>query len=376
MWECRSLLVSTVTISANMTLVPLGHGKDHSKPSSSSASETTAECRSRHFGARTRTPTPGFSTLSEFLTIIGKIQTMAEDLPECPATPSLRQDLDTFSGWMTPESARPSHITKTVHGEMSPSTPHKSLLSPKSRTHLAKHSLDHVSVDTRPQAVFLPTPLTVGTGRKTKQSFGLAEPSTRSKSLTATLQALAYGDEQPTQRPHLSNTNYISEESEAFAEFTPFKNPSPANQAAPTTPPQYNEPLLSSFSDSEDEVQIVKISDLHKIPRKKLRNPFTDDFTSPQDSPPEKHSLDLSTHMEMVNHRTGERRVEKLSAEQQRFKPRKLNFTLDVKTPVRVNYNVTNKYIGSSIGKSFIMGEPQAKSSPGFNIFDDSDDAA
>lgn len=298
---------------------------------------------------------------------------MAEELPECPVTPSLRPDLDNFSGWMTPESAEPSHPSKIQRTEMSPATPPRSFLSPKSSTRLAKHSLDNFFVDSRLQPLFLPTPLTVGSGRKAKQLFGLPEPSTRSKSLTASLQAIANEDTDISCREFPSKTDFVAEET--FSNIPAFKNSTPFTEAAPSTPPQYSEPLVSNFSDSEDDIQIVKISDLSKIPRKKLKNPFIEDLSSPHHARPEKHNLDLSTHMEMVNHRTGERRVEKLTAEQQRFKPRKLDFALDVKTPVRVNYNVTNKYIGSSIGKSFIMGEPQAKSSPGFNIFDDSEDA-
>lgn len=327
-----------------------------------------------HALVRTCQLPPGFSTLSGFLTTVDKTRKMAEELPECPSTPSLRQELDSFSGWMTPESTGPTQPSKIRRTEITPATPQKSLLSPKTATKLAKHGLDHFLIDSHLHSKFLPTPLTVGSGRKPKQTFGLAAPSTRSKSLTASLQALADGDTEISCQNFFGNTPSVTEETSPKGLL--FNDSVLFPQAGPTTPPTYNEPSLTSFSDSDDDIQIVKVSDLAKIPRKKLKNPFVEEPASPHFLRPEKHNLDLSTQMEMVNNRTGERRIEKLTAEQQRFKPRKLDFTLDVKNPVRVNYNVTNKYIGSSIGKSFIMGEPQAKSSPGFNIFDDGEDAS
>lgn len=292
---------------------------------------------------------------------------MERELPKCPSTPSPSKPLEIFSGWVTPESARPSKINTS---EISPGTPYNSLPSPSSLAKQAKFS--EFPVESHVRAHSLPTPLTVGTGRKVREQVDSLEPSTRSKSLTAALRAVANGTPESLHLPCSSKTLLISEEGVELKGGSDITDTIVAPKDIPTTPHQYTKSTFSNYSDSEDEIQIIKVTDLHEIPQTKLKNPFVDNSPSHHHHRrPQRHDLDLSTCMEKINYRTGERRVEKLSAEQQRFKPRKLEFTLDVKTPVRVNYNVTNKYIGSSIGKSFMMGEPQAKSSPGFHIFDD-----
>ena len=329
---------------------------------------------------------------------------MSEKIPECPTTPSSGHASQSSPyGCITPRSAKHS---RAVSFEMGPSTPvGPQCESPKSYKRHQKQLLDHFPSESRAQTLFLPTPLTVGSGRKSKFHPGLCEPSTRSKSLTASLHALA--DEHTESRPrkldlqvedtllrecdlqtddslnaearetpeiehalspHDSTINYFSSD--------PLTPPTVANIPEPKTPSKFQRCSIDGFSDSEDDIQIVKVCDLDRIARKRLKNPFVGEAPDHEYRSPKKQELDLSTHMELLNHRTGERRVEKLSAEQQRFKPRKLDFTLDVKNPVKENYNIANKYIGNSIGKSFIMGEPQSKSSLSFNIFDDDADEA
>lgn len=51
------------------------------------------------------------------------------------------------------------------------------------------------------------------------------------------------------------------------------------------------------------------------VPQKKASNPFG--------KPP----VDYSTHVEYINHRTGERKVEALTEEQKQFKPKKIDFS-------------------------------------------------
>lgn len=77
--------------------------------------------------------------------------------------------------------------------------------------------------------------------------------------------------------------------------------------------------------------------------------------------------------MELVNHRTGERKVRTLLEEQRKFKPRKLDFTLAVKQPVKVNYNVTNKFVTKNMGKAFTLEDTNKLN---FSIFSDGDSSS
>lgn len=261
---------------------------------------------------------------------------------QCPSTPP-RKHIERFPTFGTPPSTK-CHKRSPSYMQILPSTPTESpFLSPRSKKRskdvIDPHNpLSHASV-------FLPTPLTVGTGRKIKNYSGSSiQPSARSKSLTASLQALS--------TPHI-------------------------HAATPTTPPlkiirQVRPPKLRSYEDSDDEdhVQIVDYSVVDRLPRQKLENPFLGPKISVQAASP---AVDYSTHMELINHTTGEKKVQELTEEQRRFKPRRLVFTQDV-SPVKVNYNIANKFIGKNMGKSFTMGESQAKSVLGFSIFSDSDE--
>ncbi|OBA20749.1 hypothetical protein METBIDRAFT_43864 [Metschnikowia bicuspidata var. bicuspidata NRRL YB-4993] len=90
----------------------------------------------------------------------------------------------------------------------------------------------------------------------------------------------------------------------------------------------------ASFSSDEDE------SDAEATSIARLANPFLESKDAAADAPQlsrghrqfnpfssDKSAVDYSTHMELINHRTGERKVEVLLEEQRKFKPKKLNFS-------------------------------------------------
>lgn len=99
----------------------------------------------------------------------------------------------------------------------------------------------------------------------------------------------------------------------------------------------YRFDLLLEEENSDEEWTTTKMS---KLPAKReLRNPFIED---PSQAPaatkarpvrggnpfdPKHQEVDYSTHMELVNHRTGARKVVKLDAAQQKIKPKKLDFS-------------------------------------------------
>lgn len=206
-------------------------------------------------------------------------------------------------------------------------------------------------------APYLPTPVTVGTGKKVRQFANPIEPSRKSRSLTASLQALA--DEGVSQ---VRDNAFLLETNTSLLKKCILRTPSPRPV----------ERGSENVSDSDDDIQIVSVADLDKIPRYKMENPFIENEpTSHHQLLPQ--SIDLSTHMELINHRTGKKIVNKLSEEERKFKPRKLVFTRDV-APVAVDYNIANKFIDKNIGNKFTLGTDASSYKPNFSIFSDSEE--
>lgn len=218
----------------------------------------------------------------------------------------------------------------------------------------------------RGKPILLPTPLTVGTGRKSKTADLAIQPSQKSKNLTKSLEALCYSTSQ--------------EEPQKAREPEP-QTPLPPLISRPSTPPLQithktgNLPLLEDAfhqrdtSKNERTVEVVSVDCLKSIPRESLANPFVE----PTPHHPKRHSstIDFSTHMELVHNKTGRKKLERLDDEQRRFKPRKLDFSL-VDNPIKTNYNIANKFVKKSIGKTFALDDSLK---PGFEIFTDEEDA-
>lgn len=283
--------------------------------------------------------------------------------PECPATPP-RRHVARFSrfGHVTPKSARSHRKNLSIdskYADFLTSPGRLPLFSPRGSKASSRDSVRAVNPFTDASVPYLPTPLTVGTSRKVKQFSEPVKPSLKSKSLTASLQALAndkeYDEVYSAEKASLSS----------FTHDTPFSIP-PLRTPSPC-PMEYKEFL----SDSEEDIQVVSVNALKNIPRYKMKNPFIEVEPAKQEQP-QIQSIDLSTHMELVNHRTGKKIIKKLTEKQQRFKPRKLLFTQDVK-PISVDFNIANQFIDNSIGKNFTMDSGSGQSKLGFSIFSDSD---
>lgn len=216
-----------------------------------------------------------------------------------------------------------------------------------------KHGLGRLAA---PPPFLLPTPLTVGTGRKVRPTFATIKPSVKSKGLTAQLLSLADEDVQQS---------YARNQETVHAQDPVTPPPKPRIEQIPVFEPFANSP--------EDDVVFVSMEELDKIPKRQLSNPFLSLALPEQpldtDGAP---VVDYSTHLELVNHRTGERRVEQLSDEQRTMRPRKLDFSLAELVPVKVNNNITNRYLENTLGLKFSMSPSLAKNSMGFDIFSSS----
>lgn len=185
---------------------------------------------------------------------------------------------------------------------IAPNTPQK---SPSKTNSHRKRNFNDIFVDTNtqsceklPMGLFLPSPRIVGSGRNGK---------------------------------HLPVSNNRSE----------------VREEPPTTPGKQviNEEMVKQWhntSDDEEEVEIMTLEETKKIPKVHLPNPFLTSESSP--SVKEQHSLELSnpfldnkendlkqkvdynTHMELINNKTGQRKVVKLTKNQMKIKPKKLSF--------------------------------------------------
>lgn len=283
--------------------------------------------------------------------------------PECPATPP-RRHVARFPnfGHVTPKSVRPHrrNLSACLKSPDHLSSPGASpFITPKTHKFGGKISKKHAAAAHDASIAYLPTPLTVDSGRKLHGDFLLVEPSSRSKSLTAALHALASSEE-----PVQVHSGPFSQPNDTHNAEIPLRTPSP--RRTPSPPPK-----TDNYSDSDDDIQIIKAADLKNIPRLKMDNPFLETPHMKQDKSGGSN-VDYSTHLELVNHRTGKKVVQKLTEEEQRFKPRKLVFTLDV-TPSSANYNIAHRFIDNTMGHKFTTGADSGSSKLDFSIFSDSE---
>ncbi|KAI5968491.1 hypothetical protein KGF57_000185 [Candida theae] len=157
----------------------------------------------------------------------------------------------------------------------------------------------HQSSEKLPMGLFLPSPRIVGSGRNGKHL-----PS-----------------------PAAVNRNEIRE------------------PEAPMTPGKQviTEEMVKQWqesSDDEEGVEVTTWEQVEKIPKANLPNPFiasgadhkTKEMRSDSTNPfldkenASRDKIDYNTHMELVNNKTGERKVVKLTKNQMKIKPKKLSF--------------------------------------------------
>ncbi|RCK55285.1 hypothetical protein Cantr_04795 [Candida viswanathii] len=87
------------------------------------------------------------------------------------------------------------------------------------------------------------------------------------------------------------------------------------------------EPTLPE-SDDEDDWELTTMSEVDKIPRANVSNPFIDNGESRPTAPAPSHhnGINYDTHMELINNKTGKKRIVKLTKNQMKIKPKKLSF--------------------------------------------------
>ncbi|KAI5953167.1 hypothetical protein KGF54_002538 [Candida jiufengensis] len=89
--------------------------------------------------------------------------------------------------------------------------------------------------------------------------------------------------------------------------------------------------------EEEEEVKIMKFEDIKNIPKVKMTNPFLDNDkptieyknkTNKNifDSNDKINNINYNTHMELINNKTGEKKIIKLNKNQMKYKPKKLSF--------------------------------------------------
>lgn len=152
--------------------------------------------------------------------------------------------------------------------------------------------------------VFLPTPVTLSPHRRHALPI---EPSAAARLLSATLQALAAPE--PRTPEHTAKTD-----------LQPFSLGTP-----PSTPPLGPRKRARSPQKSAS-VQIVDLDYVRSIPRVQLPNPFLEPAQAPRLAPAAHDTL------EVVHNRTAQRVAVPIPEEHLRFQPRKLDFTLAVRS--------------------------------------------
>ncbi|EMG45357.1 hypothetical protein SBY92_001012 [Candida maltosa Xu316] len=95
----------------------------------------------------------------------------------------------------------------------------------------------------------------------------------------------------------------------------------------PTTPRKQivYEPKLDV--EDEDDWEIMDLDDVEKIPRTEMVNPFIDNGESKTTIHQNvSNEVNYDTHMELINNKTGKKRLVKLTKNQMKIKPKRLSF--------------------------------------------------
>lgn len=244
-----------------------------------------------------------------------------------PQTSSLKKVRDFFAtaNGKTPKST----------GNLMPVTPDFTpQKSPRTIRKKRSNIEDIFKSDTFDNSFFLPTPSTVGSGRKSAIS------SVKSNKKSLTMDALAKLND---------SLNFESEDEDDDVSFflnTPSKNSiftsnllrSPSTTMEPSSPTKSSIPQTplrqliddekinnwhgkskNYFSDDDD-------LDFNSIPQK-LVNPFLQPETVAKNIDFKSSDVDYSTHVEFIHNKTGERKLVKLLDRHANIKPKKLDFT-------------------------------------------------
>ncbi|KAK6457032.1 uncharacterized protein RJT20DRAFT_127163 [Scheffersomyces xylosifermentans] len=191
--------------------------------------------------------------------------------------------------------------------------------------------------------LLLPAPSTVGSGRKSNTSLASSAKISKPKSLNfESLSRL--------------NSNLQFEEEEVDEDIDEEQeNALVSASRVPSTPSKQlinkglvNEWYGKSYNNfsSDEDLSDAEMDEILSKPQHKMENPFVDngkesnqtkplafesttDVANPfaESSNSNGKNVNYATHMELVNHRTGEKRVLKLTSHQSKIKPKKLDFS-------------------------------------------------
>lgn len=172
--------------------------------------------------------------------------------------------------------------------------------------------------------LLLPSPSTVGSGRKAINKLRLSNASDGSRSNKLdTMAILNEGinfeediDEQidatPIKEPLTPSIQIINDDLVDHWHGKSYNNQFSSDEELSDTELEVKE-LYNPFKDSSPKIA--------KGTTKRGSNPFQDTFGSPKDE------IDYRTHMELINGKTGIKRVVKLTSRQSKMVPKKLDFS-------------------------------------------------
>lgn len=173
--------------------------------------------------------------------------------------------------------------------------------------------------------LLLPSPSTVGSGRKAINKLRLSNPIDGSKSNKLNQMAILNEginfeediddeiDATATKEPLTPSIQIINDDLVDHWHGKSYNNQFSSDEELSDTELQVKE-LHNPFMDSSS-------SKIEKGTTKRGSNPFQDTFGSPKDE------IDYRTHMELVNGKTGIKRVVKLTSRQSKMVPKKLDFS-------------------------------------------------
>ncbi|RLV91005.1 hypothetical protein JA1_004203 [Spathaspora sp. JA1] len=160
--------------------------------------------------------------------------------------------------------------------------------------------------------LLLPVPSTVGSGRKKRSSGGVSVSANSGNVL-------------------FDHCEQFEEEEEVVENV--LGTPKSQVITSKMVDNWHGKSFNNAFSDEEDDdVQTMTFGESKLIPRVKLDNPFIGETTTStlkkEDNPflEPGSKVDYETHMELVNHRTGDKRIIKLTKNQMKIQPKKLSF--------------------------------------------------
>lgn len=248
----------------------------------------------------------------------------------------------------TPSSVKKINGSFLASPEMTPhKSPRKTHRRRKSQVTEAETSLLQTPARDASFGLFLPTPSTVGSGRKPGASRPhLKPPPVSLEALAASNDDLHFEDENEEVSASQFSEAFVSPKKEnsfiyscnlkaqpqvIYAPESPSKTRR-APQAVPMTPRKQliDDELVNEWHNHSRPAEVVvDESDINtlKAQSKGIPNPFLSSSEAARVPSDTKNGIDYNTHAEYVNARTGERKIVELLERQKSIRPKKLDFS-------------------------------------------------